>query len=243
MALTAIAANNSAVINGAQNVFDSRRKLKMSRTAVEENEAKFTSKQKQVLAINQCLFLGATAQVRTFHRPCTLFIICYTVYIFLVLSFQADQCRMAIDQLKKAYPEGLVEVLLLQAALDFKANKLEEALSTLASAKPECALTAGLAALQLLLEKREFDRAIAQLESMLKQNFRLGLLGSLASIHSSRGERERAIALVNQAMDQVNKTKVRLPHSIASVTSLTVFHFRSREKTTLSFFAKPLPSI
>lgn len=64
VALQAIAANNSAVINGAQNVFDSRRKLKMARTVVEENEAKFTSRQKQTLAVNQCLFLGSTAQVR-----------------------------------------------------------------------------------------------------------------------------------------------------------------------------------
>lgn len=63
VALSAIAANNSAVINGAQNIFDSRRKLKMTRTAVEENDAKFTTRQKQALAVNQCLFLGATAQV------------------------------------------------------------------------------------------------------------------------------------------------------------------------------------
>lgn len=63
VALIAIAANNSAVINGAQNVFDSRRKLKMARTTMEENEAKFTSRQKRSLNVNQCLFLGATAQV------------------------------------------------------------------------------------------------------------------------------------------------------------------------------------
>lgn len=63
VALLAIAANNSAVINGAQNVFDSRRKLKMARTVIDENESKFTSKQKKVLLVNQCLFLGATAQV------------------------------------------------------------------------------------------------------------------------------------------------------------------------------------
>lgn len=63
VALLAIAANNSAVINGAQNVFDSRRKLKMARTVIDENESKFTSKQKKVLLVNQCLFLGATSQV------------------------------------------------------------------------------------------------------------------------------------------------------------------------------------
>lgn len=63
VALLAIAANNSAVINGAQNIFDSRRKLKMARTTMEEHEAKFTSRQKQALSVNQCLFLGATSQV------------------------------------------------------------------------------------------------------------------------------------------------------------------------------------
>jgi len=62
--LVAIAANNSAVINGSQNVFDSRRKLKMTRTALDENEVKFTGRQKQVLSINQCLFLGSTGQVK-----------------------------------------------------------------------------------------------------------------------------------------------------------------------------------
>lgn len=63
VALLAVAANNSAIINGNQNIFDSRRKLKVARTAVEENEAKFTSRQKQALAINQCLFLGIASQV------------------------------------------------------------------------------------------------------------------------------------------------------------------------------------
>lgn len=181
MALQAIAANNSAVLNGAQNVFDSRRKLKHARTIIDENPAKFTSKQKQMLAINQCLFLGSTAQ--------------------------AEQCKKAMDQLKKDYPGGLAEILLLQAALEFKANKMDDALATLASAKPEFSLTAGLAALQFLLEKKEYDRAIRHLEEMLKKDFKLGLLGSLVSLHNARGERDRAVALVKQAMDKFSKTK------------------------------------
>ena len=70
--LVAIAANNSAVINGSQNIFDSRRKLKMTRTALDENEIKFTARQKQVLSINQCLFLGSTGQVTLDKRPFTI---------------------------------------------------------------------------------------------------------------------------------------------------------------------------
>lgn len=120
---------------------------------------------------------------------------------------QVEQCRKAIDQLKKDYPDGITEILLLQASLEYKANRLEEALSTLAS-NSRCTLMAGLAALQFLLEKREFDRAITHLEQLLKQHFRLGLLGSLASLYSARGQREKALSLVNQTLDKFNKTKV-----------------------------------
>lgn len=201
VALSAIAANNSAVINGAQNIFDSRRKLKMTRTAVEENDAKFTTRQKQALAVNQCLFLGATAQV--------------------------EQCRKAIEELKKTYPDGIIEVLLLQATLEYKANRLEEALATLASAKPDSALIAGLAALQLLLEKREFDRATAHLEQLLKQHFRLGLLGSLVSLHSARGQRDKAISLVNEALDKFNKTKA--DNQVKLLRQAAAFHLKGGE--------------
>ena len=62
-ALIAIAANNSATINGSQNVFDSRRKLKLARAALDGTEAKLTSRQRQALSVNQCLFLGLTSQV------------------------------------------------------------------------------------------------------------------------------------------------------------------------------------
>ena len=63
VAVLALAANNSATINGAQNVFDSRRKLKLTKSTLDENEVKFTMKQKRALAVNQCLFLGLTLQV------------------------------------------------------------------------------------------------------------------------------------------------------------------------------------
>ena len=114
-----------------------------------------------------------------------------------------------MEQLKNDYSTGIVDVLLLQATLDFKANRVDEALATLASVNAEHQLTAGLAALQLLLEKREFDQAITHLEKMLKKYFHLGLLGSLVSLHTARGDQDKAFALVKQAMDQLSKTKVR----------------------------------
>ena len=118
-----------------------------------------------------------------------------------------------MEQLKKDYPNGIIDVLLLQATLDFKANRIDQALATLASVSSEHSLNAGLAALQLLLEKREFDQAIDHLEKMLKKHFHLGLLGSLVSLHTSRGDQDKAFALVKQAMDQLSKTKATICNS------------------------------
>ena len=127
-----------------------------------------------------------------------------------MVSCQMEQCKKMMDQLKKDYPGGLLELTLLQAAFDFKANRLEDALTTLASTNPEDELIAGLAGLQFLLEKREFDRAVSHLEGLLTKHFRLGILGSLVSLHTARGERDQAINLVNQTLDRFNKTKVCL---------------------------------
>ena len=122
-----------------------------------------------------------------------------------------DLCRKAIEQLRKEYPAGLVELVLLQASLDSKSNRLEEALTTLTqfsqSASLEAGLTAALASLQLLLERRQVERAIGVLEKIVSQHLRLGILGSLVSLYSADGQRERAVNLVNQALDKVSKQK------------------------------------
>jgi len=201
VAVLALAANNSATINGAQNVFDSRRKLKLTKSTLDENDVKFTMKQKRALAINQCLFLG--------------------------LTLQMEQCKKMMDQLKKDYPGGLLELTLLQAAFDFKANRLEDALTTLASTNPEDELIAGLAGLQFLLEKREFDRAVSHLEGLLTKHFRLGILGSLVSLHTARGERDQAINLVIQTLDRFNKTKAE--NQVKLLRQAAAFHFKGGE--------------
>jgi hypothetical protein len=100
VAVCAIAANNSAVINGAQNVFDSRRKLKMTRTTMEENEAKFTNKQRQTLSINQCLFLGSTSQVKPSFKNCRLL---HIYLIFLLGGPMQESYRTAYERLSRRF--------------------------------------------------------------------------------------------------------------------------------------------
>merc|ERR1712071_429426 len=201
VAVLAIAANNSATINGGQNVFDSRRKLKLTKSTLDENLVKFTVKQKRALAINQCLFLGLTSQM--------------------------EQCKKTMEQLKKDFPGGLLELTLLQAAIEFKANRLEDALATLNATNAEDELIAGLAGLQFLLEKREFDRAIVHLETLLTKHFRLGLLGSLVSLHTAKGQRNEAVSLVNQTLDRFNKTKA--DNQVKLLRQAAAFHFKGGE--------------
>jgi signal recognition particle subunit SRP72 len=120
---------------------------------------------------------------------------------------------------------------LLQAVLDAKANRLEDGLQTLSqfasSASAEAALTVGLASLQLLLEKKDVERAVTLLEQLLQKNFRLGLLGALVSLHTGRGQRDKAIGFVNQALDKINREKSKSPDAeIKLLKQAAAFHFK-----------------
>jgi hypothetical protein len=59
--LTAVASNNLVCINKDQNVFDSRKRIKVA-TAV-ESEAKLNSFQRKLIAFNEILFYIITNQV------------------------------------------------------------------------------------------------------------------------------------------------------------------------------------
>lgn len=202
LALVAIAANNSAMLNGTQNVFDSRRKLKMTKTVLDAPDNKLTAKQRQALAVNQCLFLGLTSQ--------------------------AEQCRKSVEQLRKDATKLPLEVALLQAWLDAKANRFEEALAALAElgGQADAALTSGLARLQLLLERRDVERAAALLKQLLVDHFSLGLLGALVSLLAAGGQRAPAVALVDDALQRRDVGRLPLDTQVKLLRQAAAFHFK-----------------
>lgn len=102
-ALTAVASNNMVAINKDQNVFDSKKKI---RAALSDTcEHKLTSRQKKIIAINNCLL---------------------TLY-----TNQDDQCHQLVGKLVQTYPDIEFDGLLIRASQLSKDKKYKEAIELL----------------------------------------------------------------------------------------------------------------
>lgn len=125
-ALTAVASNNMVAINKDQNVFDSKKKIRAALAEVCEH--KLTSRQKRVIAINNCLL---------------------TLY-----TNQDDQCHQLVAKLIQTYPDYEFTGILIRATQFSKDKKFKEATDLLekyAKAHPIDALATKFAIVQLLL--------------------------------------------------------------------------------------------
>lgn len=125
-ALTAVASNNMVAINKDQNVFDSKKKIRAAMS--EACEHKLTTRQKKIIAINNCLL---------------------TLY-----TNQDDQCHQLVAKLIQSYPECEFTGILIRASQLSKDKKYKEAIELLekfAKTHPTDALAAKFAIVQLLL--------------------------------------------------------------------------------------------
>ena len=133
-----------------------------------------------------------------------------------------------MEQLRKDATKLPLEVALLQAWLDAKANRFEEALAALAElgGQADAALTSGLARLQLLLERRDVERAAALLKQLLVDHFSLGLLGALVSLLAAGGQRAPAVALVDDALQRRDVGRLPLDTQVKLLRQAAAFHFK-----------------
>jgi len=102
-ALVAVASNNSVVINKDQNVFDSKKKIRAA--LAEACEPKLTSRQKQVIALNNCLLA--------------------------LYTNAADQVQQLSQKLAQTYPQVEFEALLIRCSQLAKDRKHKEAIDQL----------------------------------------------------------------------------------------------------------------
>lgn len=125
-ALTAVASNNIVAINKDQNVFDSKKKIRAAMS--EACEHKLTSRQKKIIAINNCLL---------------------TLY-----TNQDEQCHQLVAKLIETYPDVEFKGLLIRVAQLSKNKKYKEAIDLLekyAKNSPKDELATKFAIVQLLL--------------------------------------------------------------------------------------------
>lgn len=125
-ALIAVASNNMVAINKDQNVFDSKKKIRAA--LADACEHKLTSRQKKIIAINNCLL---------------------TLY-----TNQDEQCHQLVAKLVQNYPDIEFKGLLIRVSQLSKDKKCKEAVDLLekyGKNNPKDELATKFAIVQLLL--------------------------------------------------------------------------------------------
>ncbi|XKL66531.1 hypothetical protein PGB90_009951 [Kerria lacca] len=182
IAVIAVASNNSVVINRDQNIFDSKKKIR-SCTA-DALEFKLPSKQRGAIAFNQCLFA--------------------------LYNQQIDYCLQLCNKLETNFPFMQEGAVLIKSVVLAKNNKIESAVQLLkefSSKNVKDQLKAKLTAVQLLLSQNDKDSACELLESLVKQNYRPGIVSALIVLYSSKNKRAEAIRLMNESVEWHIKNK------------------------------------
>ncbi|KAK7588106.1 hypothetical protein V9T40_005351 [Parthenolecanium corni] len=176
VSVIATASNNSVVINRDQNVFDSKKKIRSC--TMEILEHKLPSRQRGAIAFNQCLFA--------------------------LYNQQFDYCLQLCDKLQTNFPlmsEGAVLIKSIVLAKDDKVGEAVKLLKKFTTEKVDDQLKLKLTAVQLLLSQNDKDSAAQLLESLVKFNYRPGIVSALVTLYLSKNEHDKATKLLNTAVD------------------------------------------
>lgn len=202
--LVAVASNNVVVINRDQNLFDSKKKMKM--TQHDQLEFKLNSRQKKTILINNCLL---------------------SLY-----TNQNTLCAQLCDKLLSAYPDAAETVALIKAVMLTKDNKINEAMKTLdqySDMYSGSQLYIKLAAVQLHLNEGDLKSATETLEGLKEDKFKPGIVSALVSLYLAQENREKASKILEQTVDWYRKTKVNSSDLTALWRQAADFHLRGGE--------------
>ncbi|XP_041765971.1 signal recognition particle subunit SRP72 [Anopheles merus] len=184
-ALTAVVSNNLVVINRDQNVFDSRKKMKVATS--EQADQKLTSRQRKTIAFNNCL-------LAYFASP--------------------SECGLLASRLANAHPDLEFQSLLVrvsQLARDKKYREAVELLEAYAQRLP-AGRTAELlqvrfAIVQLQLVAGNRKAAIETLESLGEARYQPGVVSALVTLHLGLDNKQAASEILKSAVEWYKRQK------------------------------------
>jgi len=182
-ALIAVASNNSVVLNKDQNVFDSKKKIRLA--MAEACEPKLTNRQKRSIALNNCLLNLFTSS--------------------------NDQCQQLCSKLIQTYPDAEFEVLLVKVSLLVKEKKYKDALDLLekfAKANPEKSFATRFAIVQILLMNGNKKGAIENLQSLDKDRYKPGIVSALVTLYLGLDNKKAASDILKSAVEWYKKHQV-----------------------------------
>ncbi|KFB40781.1 AGAP001939-PA-like protein [Anopheles sinensis] len=211
-ALTAVVSNNLVVINRDQNVFDSRKKMKVATS--EQAEQKLTSRQRKTIAFNNCL-------LAYFASPA--------------------ECGLLASRLAVAHPELEFQSLLIRVAQLARDKKYREAIELLESYAQKLPrertvelLQVRFAIVQLQLVAGNRRAAIETLEALGDARYRPGVVSALVTLHLGLDNKQAASEILKSAVDWYKRQKGGI--SDADLSDMwrqaASFHLRGGEPAT-----------
>ncbi|XP_003415941.1 signal recognition particle subunit SRP72 isoform X2 [Loxodonta africana] len=172
--LLAVIANNIITINKDQNVFDSKKKVKL--TNAEGVEFKLSKKQLQAIEFNKALLAMYTNQ--------------------------AEQCRKISSSLQSQSPEHLLPVLIQAAQLCREKQHIKaiELLQEFSDQHPENAAEIKLTMAQLKISQGNISKACLILRSIEELKHKPGMVSALVTMYSHEEDIDSAIEVFTQAI-------------------------------------------
>ncbi|NXN37670.1 SRP72 protein, partial [Rhinoptilus africanus] len=185
--LLAVIANNIITINKDQNVFDSKKKVKL--TNAEGVEHKLSKKQLQAIEFNKALLAMYTNQ--------------------------ADQCRKLSASLQSQSPEHLLPVLIQAAQLcrEKQHAKAVALLQDFADQHPANAAEIKLTMAQLKIAQGSVTKACMILRSIEELQHKPGMVSALVTMYSHEEDIDSAIEVFTQAIQWYQQFQARSNYS------------------------------
>ncbi|XP_030050370.1 signal recognition particle subunit SRP72 [Microcaecilia unicolor] len=207
--LLAVVANNTITINKDQNVFDSKKKVKL--TNADGVEHKLSKKQIQAIEFNKALLAMYTNQ--------------------------ADQCRKLSGGLQSQNPEHLLPVL-IQAAQLFREKQHSKAIDLLqdfSEQYPAHAAEIKLTMAQLEIAQGKVSKACMILRSIKELEHMLGMVSALVTMYSHEEDIDSAIEVFTQAIQWYQEHQRSSPAHLSLIQEAANFKLKhGRKKEAIS---------
>ncbi|CAH1782975.1 unnamed protein product [Owenia fusiformis] len=203
MGLLAVASNNIVTIHKEQNVFDSKKKIKVA--TADGLHQKLTTEQRKLIAINQALLLMYTNQ--------------------------GDQCRKTVRSLQDKYPESDSPYLILAShyAKEKQINKALASLQECAEKYPDSSLNTKLILAQLNLSQGNIYQACDVLKSLGDDTYKPGVVSTLVALYSSEENHQSALEVLQKAVAWYGVNSPKSPEYIAIMRATANFEMRYGE--------------
>lgn len=201
IALQAVASNNVVCINKDQNLFDSKKKMKVALNDLLLH--KLPSAQRKYIALNNAIL---------------------NFYIN-----QIDQCEKACNMVESTWPELSTPITVLRAMNLVKADKISEAIELLKTAKKDetSGLYVNLCIAQFHLMKGEKLEACKVLEHLGEQAYKPGIVGALTTLYLGIGDEPTALKVFEKTVEFYKKKKIKSADLSSFWRQAADFHIRN----------------